>query len=228
MALDIKINKEVLNTGDTLILTDITGVYTENNEGGYGTPNPNRVDYAMLLYAIKRPHGKDPVVISNTIAFTDYSDSYTNTSQSKFNLPYKGDGWYQFYFILVPITYAEPSTNDIKYNVSTGGLEIYKSGEWEEFDLFFEDNIDLLISEDYNWGFTEEIIQLDLITQKNCALMDYIDCSQCSNCKCDKYFEEHEKIRIYIQAIDYMFYSNKKYEAVKTLEKANKEFKCCK
>ena len=57
---------------------------------------------------------------------------------------------------------------------------------------------------------------------------NYIECIQCSSCNCKKDFEQLSKIKTHIQAIDYIFYSNKKYEAVKMLERTAKEFNCCK
>lgn len=228
MALNIKITQEVLNSGESLIFTDETGVYSVNNEGGWGLPNKERVNHAILFYVKRLPYNKDPEILSLSNSFVDYNSAYTDSTQSSFTIDYKDDGWYQTYFIVLPIDYTTPEANDIKYNTSTETIEKYNGTVWETFNIETEGSEDLLLGGDYEFGFVEEIFQLNLIEQKNCSTVNYIDCLQCNTCKCDKYFEDTSKLYILIQSIDYIFWSNKKYEAVKTLEKANKEFNCCK
>lgn len=224
----ILIQGEVLLDGvDTFLqFKDVTGVYSVNNTGGWGDPNPERSEVALMFYAKKNVYNGDAKIVSADVSYIDYSSEYENDHQSVFQFKYDKDGWYEIYFISIPLTYDTPEEDNVRYNISSGKLEIYKDNAWVDFDL--EDIEDILISEDYNYGHTEDIYQLDLIKQKNCALVNYIDCMQCTTCKCDKYFEDARKLNTYTQAIDYIFYNGNKYEAVRTLDKANKEFRCCK
>jgi hypothetical protein len=220
----IENNIQISGTDRSLIFTDITGVYSVNNTGGYGTPNADRADVALYFYAKRLPYNKPFEVVSLATNYIDYNSEYTNEYKSTFELEYDKDGWYQVFIIALPISYDTPSNGDVRYNTVSEKIEIYNDG-WEDFDL--DDTETVLLSGDYEYGSHEDIYQLNLIDQKNCATVNYIDCIQCTSCKCDQHFEEASKSKMLIEGIDYIFYSNKKYEAVKILEKANKEFNCC-
>ena len=207
-----------------IVFTDVTGVYSASNTGGYGAPNLPRANVALFFYAKRLPYNKPIEIVSLEGAYIDYNASYANNYQSKFELEYVKDGWYQVFIIALPITYNIPAVNDVRYNVATGKIEIFTT-QWTLFNIANTETV--LLTGDYEYGSHEDIYQLNLIDQKNCATVNYIDCIQCTSCKCEQHFEDATKSKILIEAIDYIFYSNKKYEAVKILEKANKEFNCC-
>lgn len=221
-------NNVLIDGTDTYLqFKDVTGEYTVNNTGGYGTPNTDRNNLALLFYAKRIPYTGNEIIVSLNDPYIDYDAGYANNYKSTFSFAYDKDGWYKAWIIAVPLTYDIPVEDNIRYNSNLSKLQIYTT-EWVDFDITANGSEDLLLGGDYEYGFYEDIFQLNLIDQKNCATVDYIDCLQCDSCKCDKHFENATKSQTMIQAIDYIFYSNKKYEAVKLLEKANKEFKCCK
>lgn len=60
MALSLKLSRTGINkTGTEMYLSDVTGIYSEDNPGGYGTPNPSREQLALVFQAIYHPSTGD-------------------------------------------------------------------------------------------------------------------------------------------------------------------------
>lgn len=95
MALQLKLkNTETINTeGTRIYLVDDTGIFTATNLGGYGTPNTNRSDVALLVLGLLK-HSKGNQVVS----FEGYDPKTTN----KFNAIIGQDGWYVFSLLQLP------------------------------------------------------------------------------------------------------------------------------
>jgi hypothetical protein len=222
MAIEIKTQLVVTQDLSKVQITDITGEYSASNEGGYGTPNLNRSDVALALVVERLTFKSNPEFITVTPPIS-YNNSYTNTEESIFTFPYKVDGWYRIYSLVLPVDIETPVDGDVQYSSINDRVELYFNGEWTESNLENElsnGNLEITIK--------DELLVAKLIRQKNCAMDDYIECIQCSSCKCKDKLETVEKINAYIDAVVYMFNTDKRYEASRHLEKANKEFKCCK
>ncbi len=226
MALELKVEKTVLSDGTKLFFTDKTGEYSALNTGGYGSPNSTRASIALVFYALKIPFTGEPVHVSENISYVDYDPAHENDYESVFELPYTttSDGWYQYYLVALPTSVGSPVTDSLRYNTSTEIIEIYDGNSWEVLTDFSK-----LINEVNPYVFEQDIIFINLIQKYNCMMEQYFNCIQCTSCNCDKVFTEIQKLKLLMQSIDYLFNSSKEFEAVKVLEKGNKEFaNCCK
>jgi hypothetical protein len=202
MALELKVKYNISSDKTKLIVTDDTGVYSVNNTGGWGSPNINRNSVGLFAYVTYQPFDKplESVVAVSSIFLIN--PSYTNSEISEFEFGYSKDGWYRM--VLVALT-------QVQYD----GLDP-------------EDYEDLIGSEEYPNVYLEDMVMVNLITQKNCQGEKYITCLECSSCKCDQIKEDLIKLDALIQATDYRFHSEKQFEAQKMVETLTKQFKCCK
>jgi hypothetical protein len=89
MALVINIVKSSINdAGTELNLSDSTGVYeVSDNPGGYGTPNPDRADIALILVANNKR--QDDGDVECTV------QTYNPVTATTFIVELNKDGWYQ-------------------------------------------------------------------------------------------------------------------------------------
>lgn len=228
MALEIKLKYSVNDSVTSITVEDITGAYSVNNTTGWGSPNTERSNIALVLYSKYRPYEKDAINLSLTKASSPivlYDNLYLNTEQSTYSLNYHADGWHQFYLIAVPTSNGTPLENDIIYNTSLSQLQIYKSGSFVTLEAVDWDN--LIDETKYELGFLEDLIFAKLIIQRNCQLEKYISCMECTSCKCEQIKEDYVRLDALIQASDYRFHSDKQSEAQRMIEKLTKEYNCC-
>jgi hypothetical protein len=205
MALELKVNYSISNDKTKLIVTDATGVYDVNNTSGWGSPNTERNAIGLFCYVSYQPFDKALIDITSTQAITPvylFDNTYLNSEVSTFEFNYTKDGWYRI--VLVALTEAE--------------YAILEASDYES----------LINSELYPNVFSEDIIMVKLITQKNCQTEKYITCLECTSCKCDQIKEELLKLDALIQAADYRFHSEKQFEAQKMVETLTKQYNCCK
>jgi hypothetical protein len=229
MALEIKLKYSINDAITQILVEDITGAYDLNNLTGWGTPNTQRNAVALVLYAKYLPYEQTAKNLSLLNALSPmvlYDNSYLNTEASTYSLSYHADGWYQFYLTAVPTSNVSPEENDIIYNTSSEELEIYKT---DAFVALTSADWEYLIDEEkYELGFLEDILLPKLIVQRNCQLEKYINCMECTACKCETIKEDYIRLNSLIQAVDYRFHSDKQNEAQKMTEKLTKDYKCCK
>jgi hypothetical protein len=199
MALELKFTYSISEDRTKLVVTDSTGVYSVNNTTGWGTPNLNRNEVGLYCYVTYQPFDKPLETVTNITPVFDIDNTYTNDYVSTFEFQYSKDGWYRI--ALVALTQAE-------YDAVTNPES-------------------LINSEIFPNVFTEDILMVNLIIQKNCLLEKYIECLNCNTCKCDIAKEDVVKVNLLIQAIDYRFHSSKQSEAQKMLELLTKQYKCC-
>lgn len=93
MALVINIVKDSINdSGTELYLRDDTGAYeVSDNPGGYGTPNPERDELALILIATNKRDGEN----GGEGDVECVVQSYDPVSASTFTVTLYKDGWYQ-------------------------------------------------------------------------------------------------------------------------------------
>ncbi len=89
MALILNIVETSVNTAGTeLNLTDNTGLYNvSDNPGGYGTPNPNKNEVAIILLAHNKRQDEGDVLLT--------VHSYNPTVDYNYIVDLYKDGWYQ-------------------------------------------------------------------------------------------------------------------------------------
>lgn len=226
MALELKY-KYILNKQATeLVVKDITGAYSASNLTGWGTPNTERNSVALVSYLRYQAYNKDLENISfeKPLQSVRYDAGYTNSEESIFKYDYLKDGWYKAAIIAVPIENVTPEENDIIYSVFGGKLQIYKDSTW--VDLISSDWEFLLDETKYIVHDNQDILMGKIVLTRNCLTEKYIDCLQCSSCKCEQQKESLLEMNVYIQAADYRFYSSKEFEGQRMVEKITKMFKC--
>lgn len=205
---------------DYIYLTDETGVYSVNNEGGYGTPNNDRADYAGVLYAAytDSKSGENPIEISSVRTF--YDENYLNTEESKFTTLYKNDGWYKFVYSLIPTSNTAENGN-IRYNVSTETLQIYEDTEWVELTDFS------LIDNPTQFPSVKlELLLFAKLKLKYNNLQElYNECTfGCSNCDCSDIQQNVLDLRIFLESASARFDSNKRNQAQIMIERLTQKF----
>ena len=228
MALELKLEYTINDTVTQIVVTDKTGVYDVNNLGGWGSPNTERADIALILYAKYNPYEKTPLNLSIQNAVSPvvlYDNSYLNSEISTYSLTYHADGWYQFY-LAVANTTPTNLENNIYYSTVLSKLQIYKTSAYVD-----------LTSADWNYlsddayhtvVLLEDILMPKLVVQRNCQLEKYITCMDCTACKCEQIKEEYVRLNALIQGSDYRFHSDKQAEAQRMVEKLTKQYNCCK
>lgn len=94
MALELRIHKNSITTTGLLIIKDVTGDYDSSaNPGGYGTPNPDRDDIALLLRSFNnRYNGGTYVTSVPVVATPDDSDPLESTT---WEVAIDKQGWYK-------------------------------------------------------------------------------------------------------------------------------------
>lgn len=199
----------------TIYIEDITGVYSVNNEGGYGTPNNDRSAYAGVLYVQYTPYSgvlEYPTFTTNQIF---YDNTYENTEKSKFAITYSKDGWYTFVYSLVP-TSALAEEGNIYYDTSLDALRYHDGNDWTLLtDFSLLDNLS-----QFETVKLDRLIDTKLILEYNKLLEEYNNCYfNCDTCKCDEKYESLNKLSIFLKAAQYRFASNKRNLAQQMIEK---------
>jgi hypothetical protein len=228
MAVELKLEYSVNPEITQITVKEVTGQYTVNNTGGWGSPNINKNSIALVLYATYQPYDKDLINLSTLENANVYyfSSNAVNNEDTYFNIPYFKDGWYEFNVAIVNTTSNLPIENTIIFNTALNKLQIYKNNVYVDLQ---DSDWELLKDSDlFNSSTLKEILLLNLIKQRNCQLEKYIECMKCTSCKCDTLKEEYIKINSIIQATDYRFHSDKPFEAQRMVEILTKQFKCCK
>jgi len=104
MALILKSKYQVSTDGTTLRLINVTGAYDPStNPGGFGTPNPELSDSALIALILRRLDDTDtPLVpISNQIL---YDNGALNSDEAAFDFTYLQDGHHMMYLFRLPVS----------------------------------------------------------------------------------------------------------------------------
>ena len=107
MALEFKIETKIDSSGNPLYLTDKTGAYVvTDNEGGWGTPNPERNLNALMAIVEKIIHvdGEPNTFLSPVTNQIVYNGSIDNTYETAFQFTMGNDGGYIHHFLLLPVS----------------------------------------------------------------------------------------------------------------------------
>jgi hypothetical protein len=226
MALQINIGWKINPETKRLTVTDRTGVYAETtNEGGYGTPNPDRSDIALCFFPRYRPSSSAPQLLnvfpsnsdSPTGTAIDFNGDYDNTQESVFTFDVDKDGWHELNVIALPIT---GSVNGDIYYDGFSIQEIVNGVPQELEDLTRLLNPVLLSQKNCN-----ELVVIDNQFKLSRVWRDYEDCNQkcCDDGACDKQFNQHWDLFGNLESAYTLFRSNRRTKAQEIIEQLNDE-----
>jgi len=117
----IAVNK----AGNKITVTDLTGEYdAANNAGGYGTPNDDLDNLALLLHAVRVPNSgvNTDLDIADGYVSVVYDATAANDKQTTWQFDYLEDGRHQYHIAAI-----QASTDDV--NLKAGGA-IPNSSYW--------------------------------------------------------------------------------------------------
>lgn len=151
MALALKISRTLIgDDGLTVTIADNTGTYNAStNPTGWGSPNPDRADFALILFVVEKASTGD-VVITPTV-YTPSSGDETDVTVWSFTNNI--GGWYEYYMLAVKewnasdtwevgeLTYASGVWYKSKQN-SNNNHAVSDTAWWEEITA--TDYIDLI------------------------------------------------------------------------------------
>lgn len=104
MALQPKMLVQNDSDGVHFWVTDKTGVYSVDNEGGWGSPNWTRAKTALLFYGFYTPTEGDDSSVQVVGTPIVYDDTLENTDETEFQLNHVNDGWYTLYLIALKVS----------------------------------------------------------------------------------------------------------------------------
>jgi hypothetical protein len=111
MTLNLKIEVKIDAFGEILYFTDKTGEYAvDTNEGGWGTPNEIRNQFALMAI-------NEKLTITNSKEFTNpltsqivYNELLENDYETQFEFEMGYDGGYKHHFLVIPVSIDAIST----------------------------------------------------------------------------------------------------------------------
>ena len=126
MALDLKQKIEDTRNATKIYVTDKTGAYNAStNAGGWGSPNPELNQYALVSIGVmKHSEGdKDVVPVTSNVSFNENAN---NTYETVFTFTYLGDGVHEFYLFALPV--SEDGVNTLDGHTLVEGEYFYMNG----------------------------------------------------------------------------------------------------
>lgn len=124
MALQLKIKKDGITTTGFLVIKDVTGDYdATTNPGGYGTPNPDRDEVALVVRAFNNRYDSSASVVSNNVEVTP--DNTDPLIAANWNVTINKQGWYKVVLYGLSILDSDVllSVGEIVWNPLTSSIE---------------------------------------------------------------------------------------------------------
>ena len=206
--------------GDSLYIQDSTGAYTLNNVGGWGDPNQERNELALVVFASRQDTSD---VIAEVIGDQAvWASGLTNQDVSQFQIKMDKDGIYSLYLFAIKV--STDGVNDLEANALVSGDFVYYQNEVQTFD-----GTGFTVLEPYQYGqmidnedipqvFCEDIIMSKLKIEYNKRYKEYM---QKRNANCEDIEDDFRDVlgfRMDIEYTDYAFRSNLKTTARKNIE----------
>ena len=235
MALVINIVKDSINdSGTELYLTDATGAYeVSDNPGGYGTPNPERSEIALILIATNKRDGDNGGEGDVECVVQDYNP----VSASSFTVTLYKDGWYQIktYGLRLYDVSTSFSLTEATYDVDTQTIRkiLTKSGtgpytytyEVIEKEILTESSVITLYSAVLNTLVLEALCKCHASATKNYA--ESVDQTGSKTALDDNTeFRTYLKIDTYLKSIKYNFSFGSYTQAQLIVEQTEKICSC--
>jgi len=215
-------------TGDVVWIQDSTGVYSVNNLGGWGNPNPERNEIAVMCYA-KRIDVDGNDVISTFLTNQFFWDAaYANEEVSTYQIVHDEDGVYNLYLFTFPVT--TDGINDLEGNPLTADRYVYYNAQLQFYDgsTFtptssgaYESCID---DANIPQVFCEDIIMPKLFLKYNAEYKAYV---KKRNENCEDIDADPDRLmdfRFDLEGTEYAFRSNLQAQARTNLEALKNEY----
>lgn len=177
MALEISALDQISQDGKYLWLTENVGEYAvTTNEGGWGTPNENLNQSALLAFIYRMTNPKTK--LSFVGAEIKYNVSATNADTTAFQFDYAGDGYHQFNIVRLPVSSDDANSldavpvafteGDVWYNTIDQVVKQLVNNVPTELDLTDTTVLDaILLATNVVTTLCENIYFGDLAVQKN-------------------------------------------------------------
>ena len=216
MPLELQLQLQIGADGESLWGTDKTGEYDAvSKPGGWGTPNPELDESALLLYPVRMESPVKPLVIttggSDPIRF---NLSAANTDENVWQFDMDKGGYYRTYIFQFGlssdgINYLDTSViNTDDYYVLTTDNKLYKSGTGEitDFDtLIGESGVPQTLCENLFYPGLTVLMQQKYRDYKTARDTD------CGDVNAE--FESYLQLKEDVDSSDYTFWSGLKNEA---------------
>lgn len=178
MALELKGLPQISQDGKSLWFTDSTGQYVvTDNEGGWGTPNVELADSALLSFVYRM---ENPTKLLTPVGATiKFNVAANDDDIYSFQTEYYKDGYTQFHLVrlMVSLTDTESIDNiavpfvigDVWYNSNEFVVKTLNSdSEVVTLDLTLMDDLELIIASDsVTTLLCEQMFYKDLSIEKN-------------------------------------------------------------
>lgn len=230
MSLVLVISKDSISSdGTTMTIVDSTGDYNvTTNPGGYGTPNPDRADIAIILRAFAKRISEDDIELD--IA------SYDPENATEWEITLNKDGWQQIeaYGLRLYSVDTEFSIGELTYNAATD--EIFKiltksgSGPYTyTYDVVTIDEVDEDdVTTAYSYVLNTLVLSLsDICLYKSIKkYYDDLDITVKTNPCEDSNFGNYLKIDTYLKTIAYDFAAGNYSNAQESVEQVENLCNC--
>jgi hypothetical protein len=219
--------KEVIRTniyGTEVWVTDKSGSYSANNLGGWGTPNKELGDSALLCI-VKRQTPDGEVYLTPLTGQIVHNPAATNSDENSFGFTYASDGHYVASLFRLPVS-VNAGTSDLEGNTIANGTYYVA-----DLLLYLKTGgIGVLVEvADY-----PDLLEDDSVVKVTCETMFYNKLSIKARDYYKKYkdfridmsddslewLQKYQAIRADIQGADYTFRSGLKLEAESQVKSA--------
>lgn len=238
MSLILKGLPQVSQDGKYLWFTDKSGVYaTPDNEGGWGTPNFERDESALLSFVFRKTDPRQ--LLDNVSSLIAYSAGFGNDVESAFQTDYRLDGYHQFYMVRLmvsgndtesldgtPVSFVD---DDIWYNTLDFQIKRRVLGLPVVLDLTNQDDLDIIIADEGRNSVVllcEDMFYKDLAVEKNNKYTQMRQARREENSKqVDRLRKDQVDIGLGTATAAYQFSFGLKIEAQDTIETLLDDFK---
>ena len=211
MALKLTFQIQIDADGESLWITDKTGAYdATDNEGGWGTPNPELNETALAVL-VQRSDADGLINLSPVSTDVQYNSGASNTDETIFQLLLGRDGRHLAYMFALPVSndgatiivsgtplaegdYFYWTTNNAVYKIESGSPVVV-----EDYSEMI-DNVNIVQT------LCQELILPDLTRKKHELYREYKD-PRSKRCNDDATFQQVMLLQQDIQGADYSFRS---------------------
>jgi len=103
MSLTLKITAQAANAGTQVLIKDVTGAYASpGNVGGWGSPNPELSQTALLVYSILKTPDTTILLAPPVTPPVLFNPANVDSTSQSMLLSYAGDGHTQTYVFAIP------------------------------------------------------------------------------------------------------------------------------
>lgn len=209
--------------GDRIWVTDKTGAYDASlNVGGYGAPNEERANLAILCYVRRIPLEGDNIKMEQYGPEIIYNNSLPNTEESEWQVKIDRDSWYKISLIAIINSSAGLSTGQFYYDTATSEIKrITTSGT--EVITDYEELVDPDDSNIPNQSTCEKFLWMSTKIKLNKLWRQYKDGLEDVDCDAQAIFDRHTLTKENAISAHNQFWAGLQTESVKSIEELIEE-----